>query len=114
MQPISRVQAAQRAGRAGRTAPGTCFCLYTQRYFEHEMPDTTAPEIQRVPLLDAVLQLKSLPVELGIDVLNFDFVDSPAEASLREALRHLHLLGAIDAGAHPACLCVHASIACGC
>ena len=99
VQPISRVQATQRAGRAGRTAPGTCFRLYTQRYFEREMPDTTAPEIQRVPLLGAVLQLKALPAALGIDVLAFDFVDAPERESLEDALRHLHLLGAIDARA---------------
>jgi HrpA-like RNA helicase len=101
VQPISRVQAAQRAGRAGRTAPGTCFRLYTQRYFELDMPDATVPEIQRVPLLGAVLQLKSLPASLGVDVLAFDFVDAPDPAALREALRHLYLLGAIDAGARP-------------
>lgn len=98
MEPISRVQAAQRAGRAGRTAPGVCFRLFTQRFFERDMPDAAVPEIQRVPLLGAVLQLKALPAALAIDVLAFDFVDAPAEAALREALRHLLLLGAIDAG----------------
>ena len=77
VQPISRVQAAQRAGRAGRTAAGKCYRLYTRRCFEHEMPDTTAPEIQRVPLLSAVLQLKSLPAELGVDVLQARSTLSP-------------------------------------
>lgn len=38
--PISRVQATQRAGRAGRTRAGTCFRLYTKKFFEREMPDT--------------------------------------------------------------------------
>ncbi|EFN54077.1 hypothetical protein CHLNCDRAFT_136192 [Chlorella variabilis] len=74
--PISRVQATQRAGRAGRTRPGRCFRLYTQKFFEREMPDTTAPEIQRTSLVGAVLYLKSLP--LSIDVLGFDYLDAPA------------------------------------
>jgi ATP-dependent RNA helicase DHX8/PRP22 len=101
VQLISRVQATQRAGRAGRTAPGTCFRLYTARTFEREMADATAPEIQRVPLLGAVLHLKSLPAALGVDVLSFDFVDAPQRSALEEALRQLHLLDAIDAGAPP-------------
>lgn len=95
---ISRVQATQRAGRAGRTAPGKCYRLYTQDYYTHDMPDETLPEIQRTPLLGAVLHLKSLP--LNIDVLTFDFVDPPARTSLEEALRQLHVLDAIDAGMH--------------
>lgn len=36
----------------------------------------TAPEIQRTSLVSAVLYLKSLP--LNIDVLGFDYLDSPA------------------------------------
>ena len=35
-----RVQATQRAGRAGRTRPGKCFRLYTKKFFEREMPNT--------------------------------------------------------------------------
>lgn len=102
VQPISRVQAIQRGGRAGRTAPGECFRLYTKRHFDHEMRDVSPPEILRTPLAAAVLHLKSLPAALGIDVLRFDFVDAPPRAALEEALRQLHLLGAIDAGACPA------------
>ncbi len=37
---LRRVQATQRAGRAGRTRPGKCFRLYTKRFFEREMPNT--------------------------------------------------------------------------
>ncbi|KAL4856425.1 putative pre-mRNA-splicing factor ATP-dependent RNA helicase DEAH4 [Chlorella vulgaris] len=92
--PISRVQATQRAGRAGRTRAGTCFRLYTKKFFEREMPDTTAPEIQRTSLVAAVLYLKSLP--LSIDVLAFDFLDPPAAESLQDALRQLYVLDAID------------------
>ena len=70
-----RVQATQRAGRAGRTRPGKCFRLYTVKYYEREMPAATVPEIQRTSMLTAVLYLKSLP--LDVDVLAFDFLDPP-------------------------------------
>ena len=73
--PPRRVQATQRAGRAGRTRHGRCYRLYTQRFFEADMPEATVPEIQRTSMLAAVLYLKSLP--LDIDVLAFDYLDSP-------------------------------------
>lgn len=49
-----RVQATQRAGRAGRTRPGKCFRLYSQRLFETKMAPATPPEILRTSLLSAV------------------------------------------------------------
>ena len=70
-----RVQAVQRAGRAGRTQPGKCYRLYTAKFFEVDMPNVAVPEIQRTSLLTTVLSLKSLP--LPVDVLAFDFLDAP-------------------------------------
>ena len=72
---MGQLQAAQRAGRAGRTCPGLCFRLYTKRFFEEEMPEETVPEIQRTSLASTVLNLKSL--KMGIDVLKFDYLDRP-------------------------------------
>lgn len=96
--PISRVQATQRAGRAGRTRPGMCFRLYTKKHMDTEMPGTTKPEIQRTSLVSGVLYLKSLP--LDIDVLAFDFLDRPDRSQLEDALRQLYILGAIDGDGH--------------
>ncbi|HWP40851.1 MAG TPA: helicase-related protein, partial [Tepidisphaeraceae bacterium] len=53
---ISKASARQRAGRAGRTAPGLCFRLYTEKEF-HAMPDFELPEIRRVDLAGTVLAL---------------------------------------------------------
>jgi len=72
---LCRVQATQRAGRAGRVCNGKCYRLYTTSFFEKEMSETTVPVIQRTNMLTAVLYLKSLP--LDIDVLAFDYLDSP-------------------------------------
>eukprot|EP00890_Picochlorum_soloecismus_P001392 jgi/Picsp_1/2253/NSC_05717-R1_atp-dependent rna len=90
---ISKVQATQRAGRAGRTRPGICYRLYTRDTFE-SMIDTTNPEINRTCLSGAVLYLKSLPVQFNI--LEFDFIDKPEREGLEDALRQLYILDAID------------------
>lgn len=83
---LRRVQATQRAGRAGRTRNGKCYRLYTQKYFERDMPAETLPEIQRTSMLTAVLFLKSLP--LDIDVLAFDYLDHPGVSLLSVACLH--------------------------
>ncbi|OXB52311.1 hypothetical protein ASZ78_005595, partial [Callipepla squamata] len=55
-----KASANQRAGRAGRVAPGKCFRLYTAWAFQHELEETAVPEIQRADLGCLVLLLKSL------------------------------------------------------
>ena len=48
--PISQAQAKQRSGRAGRTGPGKCYRLYTERAYNDEMLQTNVPELQRTNL----------------------------------------------------------------
>jgi len=62
--PISKASAQQRAGRAGRTRPGKCFRLYTEKDFMTELEEQTYPEILRSNLANTVLEL----VKLGIKV----------------------------------------------
>jgi pre-mRNA-splicing factor ATP-dependent RNA helicase DHX15/PRP43 len=62
--PISKASAQQRAGRAGRTRPGKCFRLYTEKDFMKELEEQTHPEILRSNLANVVLEL----VKLGIKV----------------------------------------------
>lgn len=76
-QPDLRVQARQRAGRAGRTRPGKCFRLYPSLVYEDVFLDATIPEIQRSSLAGTVLYLKSLDLP-DIDILKFDFLDPPS------------------------------------
>ena len=55
--PISQSSAEQRAGRAGRTAPGYCLRMWTLA--EHERRDFfELPEIQRMDLSDLYLKLR--------------------------------------------------------
>ncbi|KAM0907297.1 hypothetical protein ACQ4PT_016222 [Festuca glaucescens] len=92
---ISRVQADQRAGRAGRTRPGKCYRLYPSAIYQNEFLEATIPEIQRTSLAGSVLYLKSLNLP-DIDILKFDFLDPPSRESLEDALRQLYLIDAID------------------
>lgn len=89
--PVSKAQALQRSGRAGREMSGKCFRLYTEDAFE-KLDDMTIPEIKRCNLASVVLQLKAL----GIDnVLGFDFMDKPSRMAIIKSLEHLHILGAL-------------------
>ncbi|TKY59874.1 ATP-dependent RNA helicase dhx8 [Spatholobus suberectus] len=92
---ISKVQANQRAGRAGRTRPGKCYRLYPSRVYNDELLDVTVPEIQRSSLAGSVLYLKSLDLP-DIDILKFDFLDPPSSETLQDALKQLYLIDAID------------------
>jgi ATP-dependent RNA helicase DHX8/PRP22 len=91
--PISQASARQRAGRAGRTGPGKCFRLYTERSLEIEMLPSAVPEIQRSNLANVVLMLKAMGIN---DVLGFDFMDRPPAQTLVDALETLWLLDALD------------------
>ncbi|GFR73815.1 pre-mRNA-splicing factor ATP-dependent RNA helicase DHX15 [Elysia marginata] len=90
---ISRASAQQRAGRAGRTKPGKCFRLYTEKAYKKEMQENTYPEILRSNLGTVVLQLKKLGID---DLVHFDFMDPPAPETLMRALELLNYLAALD------------------
>ena len=91
--PISRASAQQRAGRAGRTRPGKCFRLYTEKSFLNDLEENTHPEILRSNLGSTILQLKKVGVE---DLVHFDFMDPPAPETMMRALELLNYLGALD------------------
>ncbi|XP_055004008.1 probable ATP-dependent RNA helicase DHX40 isoform X2 [Boleophthalmus pectinirostris] len=91
--PISKSEAQQRAGRAGRTSAGKCFRIYTKEFWEKCMPEYTIPEIQRTSLTAVVLTLKCLGVH---DVIRFPYLDSPEERFILEALKQLYQFDAID------------------
>ena len=90
---ISQASAIQRAGRAGRTAPGRALRLYPRHDFDSRRP-YEIPEIRRLDLSEALLTLAALGVG---DASRFDWFESPDAASLEAGTALLHKLAAVDA-----------------
>jgi ATP-dependent helicase HrpB len=83
---VSQASATQRAGRAGRTAPGRVIRLYTAEDF-HRRPASDSPEIQRRELSGLVLQLRAMKIP------SLEFLDAPPEAAIAAAAALLDRLG---------------------
>jgi ATP-dependent helicase HrpB len=95
IEPISRASAEQRAGRAGRTAPGICQRLWTEGAHLNR-PAKNTPEIQRSDLAEVVLLLHSFGIRRAAE---FDWLDRPDPAAVERAERLLQTLGALAVGA---------------
>ncbi len=96
IEPISQASANQRKGRCGRIGPGHCIRLFDEDDFESREA-FTQPEIQRSNLASVILQMMALG--LGrID--DFPFLDPPKRGMVKEGLKTLTELGAIDAEEH--------------
>lgn len=65
---VSRANAKQRKGRAGRVMPGVCIHLFTSHRYEYHLLDQPVPELHRVPLEQLILRTKVLPLFEGISV----------------------------------------------
>ena len=57
---ISQAQANQRKGRAGRTGPGTCYRLYSEKFFNEALDEFSTPELRRTSLESVFLSAMSL------------------------------------------------------
>ena len=90
--PISRDSAQQRAGRAGREAPGFCRRLWNALEQDHKMPHTP-PEIVRVDLADALLTIHCAG---WTDDNDFPWFQRPPENSVRAAHALLNSLGLLN------------------
>lgn len=89
---VSAASATQRAGRAGRTAPGVCYRLWSE--FEQQgLIPFDAPEIMTADLCELALNLALWGVN---DPAALSWPDPPPVASLAESRRILRFLGAID------------------
>jgi len=86
---ISLDSADQRAGRAGRTAPGRATRLWDARDI---LRPHREPEIRRVDLASTVLDL----IAWGGDPKMFDWFEAPPPDRLDAAIELLRLLGATD------------------
>ncbi len=107
VQPICRAQATQRAGRAGRTAPGRCLRLYS-RVDHDNRPEFEVPEIRRSDLSELLLTLLATPDAVGrvgaaaadpgrgLSPESLPFLDPPPPLALDSARKLLRRLGALS------------------
>ena len=95
IEAISQASANQRAGRCGRVSSGVCIRLYSEEDFLGR-PEFTDPEILRTNLATVILQMLSL--DLG-DIGQFPFVQAPDNRNIKDGVRLLEEIAAIDSQA---------------
>jgi ATP-dependent helicase HrpB len=97
IEKISAASADQRAGRAGRTAPGVCVRLWTEKEHGQRSPHEL-PEVKRLDLSEVVLTLKAAGI---VDVTGFDWFEKPDPRGLERAEALLADLGALGGPGGP-------------
>ena len=94
--PISRASCNQRKGRAGRTAPGICYRLYSEENYRRR-PEYSEEEILHSDLAEVVMRMS----ELGIyNTDSFPFITPPKKSALISAEETLMIIGAIEKNHH--------------
>ena len=94
LERIAKPSIVQRTGRAGRVAPGVCLRLWT-RNEERAFPDELPPEVRRVDVAGAVLELLAWGEK---DVAIFPWFEAPEPARLAAATDLLARLDAVRDG----------------
>ncbi len=114
VEKISQASAIQRAGRAGRTAPGIAVRLYSESDFVRR-PGHIAPEILRADPAQMLLDLAAA----GLSPEGLPWIDPPPAETLDQARDLLIRLGALtaqraitDDGRQMAGLPIHPRLAC--
>lgn len=93
-QRISKDSADQRAGRAGRLSPGTCYRMWSERIQEN-MTEHRIPEIMEADLSSLVLDMAQWGI---VDPHQLTWLTPPPKATLAQAVETLHQLNALENG----------------
>ncbi|MFM7193893.1 MAG: ATP-dependent helicase HrpB, partial [Bacteroidota bacterium] len=92
--PVTLDAATQRAGRAGRLGPGTCYRLWEQRKTAM-LQSSRKPEVLEADLAPTLLELYNWGIR---DPYAAGWIDAPPSGHISQAIELLELLGAINAG----------------
>lgn len=92
---ISKAEAKQRRGRAGRVREGFSYKLFSNRLYEEDMASMPAPEIKRVSLESLYLSVKAMGIK---DVKQFlaNGLDPPPLKALEKAGSMLTTVGLLN------------------
>ncbi|XP_028140776.1 putative ATP-dependent RNA helicase DHX57 isoform X1 [Diabrotica virgifera virgifera] len=95
---VTRANALQRKGRAGRVMSGVCIHLYTSHRFRHNILPQPIPEINRIPLEQLILNIKVLQNFENRDVVQVlgSFIEPPTLENIVTAVKRLENVGALD------------------
>ncbi|EOA39070.1 hypothetical protein CARUB_v10011734mg, partial [Capsella rubella] len=91
---VSKANAKQRAGRAGRCQPGVCYHLYS-KLREASLPEFRVPEVKRMPVDELCLQVKMLDPNCNVNKFLQKLMDPPVAQSIANALIILKDIGAL-------------------
>lgn len=95
-QRISKASSVQRMGRAGRTKAGSCYRLWTEDQHQ-QLAEQSRPEILQADLCSLILNLLVWGTD---DIHELQWLDTPPQAAVSQALQLLHQLGAISSKEH--------------
>ncbi|WP_395341860.1 ATP-dependent helicase HrpB [Ningiella sp. W23] len=93
LQKISQASAIQRAGRAGRLMPGTCYRMWSKD-LTHRLARQSTPEILQSDISSLVLEASVW----GSNINELALIDPPSKAQQSHAMEKLQHAGVVDKG----------------